>query len=147
MRAYPVVLRRIARPLPVGVPASRSAVLTRWRLDVSKALYTKQWLARPLRTLKMLCRAVVLALAAAGQAARGAAAYVTMEPCGRRSSGGPSCSERLIAAGVARVVIACDNPDPLSAGTGVRRMAAAAIPLTLGLLAEEAQAALYSEPL
>jgi diaminohydroxyphosphoribosylaminopyrimidine deaminase/5-amino-6-(5-phosphoribosylamino)uracil reductase len=87
------------------------------------------------------------ALAAAGQAARGAAAYVTMEPCGRRSSGGPSCSERLIAAGVARVVIACDNPDPLSAGTGVRRMAAAAIPLTLGLLADEAQAALYSEPL
>ena len=86
------------------------------------------------------------ALARAGEAARGATAYVTLEPCGRRSSGAPSCSERLVAAGVGRVVIACDNPDPLSAGTGVRRLAAAAIPLTLGLLADEAQAALYGEP-
>lgn len=86
------------------------------------------------------------ALAAAGPAARGATAYVTLEPCGRRSSGALSCSERLVSAVVARVVIACDNPDPLSAGTGVRRLAAAAIPLTLGLLADEAQAALYGEP-
>jgi diaminohydroxyphosphoribosylaminopyrimidine deaminase/5-amino-6-(5-phosphoribosylamino)uracil reductase len=83
------------------------------------------------------------ALAAAGPAARGAIAYVTLEPCGRRSSGAPSCSERLVAAGVGRVVIACDNPDPLSAGTGVQRIRAAAIPLTEGLLADEAQAALY----
>ena len=46
------------------------------------------------------------ALDQAGAAAAGAVAYVTMEPCAKRSAGGVSCSERLVAAGVARVVIA-----------------------------------------
>ena len=51
------------------------------------------------------------ALASLGGQARGAAAYVTMEPCGVRSSGEASCSERLAGGGVTRVVYACATPD------------------------------------
>src|SRR6186713_2717857 len=49
------------------------------------------------------------ALAASGELASGAVAYVTLEPCAERSSGTASCSERLAAAGVARVVVACGD--------------------------------------
>lgn len=79
-----------------------------------------------------------LALAAAGAAARGATAYVTLEPCGERSSGGPSCSALLATAGVARVVVACDDASPLAAGRGVRRLRDAGVVTDLGLLSGEA---------
>jgi diaminohydroxyphosphoribosylaminopyrimidine deaminase/5-amino-6-(5-phosphoribosylamino)uracil reductase len=79
------------------------------------------------------------ALAAAGEAARGATAYVTLEPCGARSvPGAVSCAERLAAAGVARVVIACDDPSPYASGRGLERLAAAGIPVRLGVLSTEA---------
>jgi diaminohydroxyphosphoribosylaminopyrimidine deaminase/5-amino-6-(5-phosphoribosylamino)uracil reductase len=78
------------------------------------------------------------ALVKIGDAARGATVYVTMEPCGQRSSGAPSCSERLALAGVGRVVIASDNPSPLSAGRGVARLRAAGTQVEVGLLADEA---------
>ena len=55
-----------------------------------------------------------------GVDATGATAYVTLEPCGARSSGVASCSQRLIAAGVARVVYACEDPSPLASGQGSR---------------------------
>jgi diaminohydroxyphosphoribosylaminopyrimidine deaminase/5-amino-6-(5-phosphoribosylamino)uracil reductase len=80
-----------------------------------------------------------LALDAAGAAARGATAYVTLEPCGERSSGGPSCSERLAAAGVARVVIACADPSPFASGRGLERLRAAAVPVETGALEAEAR--------
>ncbi len=83
------------------------------------------------------------ALAAAGEVARGAVAYVTLEPCGERSSGAPSCSERLIAAGVARVVVAASDPSPMAAGRGIERLEAAGAPVELDLLADEA-APLYA---
>jgi len=83
-----------------------------------------------------------VALAAAGPAARGATAYVTLEPCGARSSGGTSCSELLVAAGVARVVIACDDPSPFASGRGGERLAAAGVTVETGLLAEEVLEAL-----
>jgi diaminohydroxyphosphoribosylaminopyrimidine deaminase/5-amino-6-(5-phosphoribosylamino)uracil reductase len=79
------------------------------------------------------------ALALIGEAARGATAYVTLEPCGERSSGAPSCSERLALAGVERVVIAADNPEPLSAGRGLARLHEAGAPVEVGFLAEEAE--------
>ncbi|MCC7266761.1 MAG: riboflavin biosynthesis protein RibD [Caulobacteraceae bacterium] len=79
------------------------------------------------------------ALDAAGDAARGATAYVTLEPCGARSSGGLSCSERLIAAGVARVVVACADASPYAAGQGGERLQAAGVKLEVGLLAGEAR--------
>jgi diaminohydroxyphosphoribosylaminopyrimidine deaminase/5-amino-6-(5-phosphoribosylamino)uracil reductase len=79
------------------------------------------------------------ALDLAGARARGATVYVSLEPCGQRSSGAPSCSERLAAAGVARVVIAAGNPEPLSAGRGLERLREAGVPVEIGLLAEEAE--------
>ncbi|HXA40813.1 MAG TPA: bifunctional diaminohydroxyphosphoribosylaminopyrimidine deaminase/5-amino-6-(5-phosphoribosylamino)uracil reductase RibD [Phenylobacterium sp.] len=84
-----------------------------------------------------------IALDAAGPAAAGAATYVTLEPCGERSSGAASCGERLARAGVARVVVACDDPSALAAGRGLQRLAAAGIPVDLGVAADEA-AALYA---
>jgi diaminohydroxyphosphoribosylaminopyrimidine deaminase/5-amino-6-(5-phosphoribosylamino)uracil reductase len=80
-----------------------------------------------------------VALAAAGELARGATAYVTLEPCARRSSGGLSCSERLVAAGVARVAVACPDPSVFAAGVGCRRLQAAGIVTDQGLLEAEAR--------
>ena len=78
------------------------------------------------------------ALAAAGEAARGAVAYVTLEPCGARSSGGASCAQRLVEAGVARVVIACDDPSPFASGQGLQRLVEAEVPVETGVLGAEA---------
>jgi diaminohydroxyphosphoribosylaminopyrimidine deaminase/5-amino-6-(5-phosphoribosylamino)uracil reductase len=78
------------------------------------------------------------ALAAAGEAARGATAYVTLEPCTGRSSGAPSCSQRLIEAGVERVVIACEDPHVLAAHS-VSRLGAAGVEVMLGVMRAEAE--------
>lgn len=71
--------------------------------------------------------AEAMALAAAGDAARGATAYVTLEPCAHVSARGPACSDLLIAAGVSRVVASGIDPDPRTAGAGVARLRAARI--------------------
>ncbi|MGE5567390.1 MAG: deaminase [Parcubacteria group bacterium] len=82
------------------------------------------------------------ALEAAGERASGATAYVTLEPCGARSNGGLSCSERLLAAGVARVVVAAEDASPYASGQGAERLRAAGVTVEIGLLAEEATVAL-----
>lgn len=79
------------------------------------------------------------ALARAGDAARGATAYVSLEPCAERSTGAPSCSERLIAAGIARVVIAGFDPSPKASGRGEDRLRAAGVAVESGVLAAEAE--------
>lgn len=79
---------------------------------------------------------------AAGERARGATAYVTMEPCGARSSGRTSCSHFLIEAGVSRVVVAAVDPSPFAAGRGVERLRKAGLEVETGLMAAEA-AVLY----
>jgi diaminohydroxyphosphoribosylaminopyrimidine deaminase/5-amino-6-(5-phosphoribosylamino)uracil reductase len=79
-----------------------------------------------------------IALTAAGEDARGATAYVTLEPCAERSSGDLSCSQRLAAAGVARVVIACDDASVLAAGRGVKQLRDAGAIVEVGLLRGEA---------
>ena len=79
-----------------------------------------------------------VALGLAGDRAEGATAYVTLEPCARRSAGGLSCSERLIAAGIARVVIACADSSVFAAGEGALRLQAAGIPTDQGLMSEAA---------
>lgn len=81
-----------------------------------------------------------LALSAAGEEARGVTAYVTLEPCAQRSGGGLSCSERLVAAGVARVVIACDDASVLAAGRGAERLREAGVAVEIGLCRAEAGA-------
>lgn len=83
--------------------------------------------------------AEVLALRAAAAQARGAVAYVTLEPCchtGRT----PPCADALIAAGIARVVCASVDPNTRVAGGGIERLEAAGIPVTVGLLADRARA-------
>lgn len=79
-----------------------------------------------------------IALMQAADAAAGATAYVTLEPCAQRSSGALSCSERLVAVGVVRVVIACDDPSILAAGQGAERLAEAGIAVETGVLRDEA---------
>ena len=81
-----------------------------------------------------------LALAQAGEGARGGDVYVTLEPCAKRSSGAMSCADRLIEAGVARVVIAARDPHPFAAGVGIERLRAAGVTVEVGLFEAEARA-------
>ncbi len=74
--------------------------------------------------------AEAVALAAAGDAARGATLYVTLEPCAHASPRGPDCAGLVAASGVARVVIGCCDPDPRTAGAGADRLRAAGIAVT-----------------
>jgi diaminohydroxyphosphoribosylaminopyrimidine deaminase/5-amino-6-(5-phosphoribosylamino)uracil reductase len=78
------------------------------------------------------------ALAAAGDAARGATAYVTLEPCAHHGQTGP-CADAIIAAGIARVVVAIEDPDPRVSGAGLARLAEAGVSVETGLLAEAAR--------
>lgn len=71
------------------------------------------------------------ALAAAGQAACGATLYVTLEPCAHQSPRGPACADLVAAAGLARVVVGCQDPDPRTAGAGLARIRAAGVPAEL----------------
>lgn len=82
------------------------------------------------------------AVPAAGDKARGSTAYVTLEPCGARSSGRRSCAHFLVEAGVARVVVACVDPSPFASGRGVERLRQAGLEVETGLLSDEA-AVLY----
>ena len=86
--------------------------------------------------------AEAVALAAAGETARGATAYVTLEPCAHTSPRGGCCTEALIAAGVARVVIAAQDPDPRTDGKGIARLQAAGIGVTVHVLPAEARTAM-----
>ena len=71
------------------------------------------------------------ALESAGEAARGAALYVTLEPCAHQSPRGPSCADLVAASGLARVIVGCEDPDPRTAGQGIARIAAAGIAVEL----------------
>ncbi len=82
--------------------------------------------------------AEAMALAQAGVAAQGATAYVTLEPCAHQSERGPACAQLLASAGLARVVIACLDPDPRTAGKGAALLSASGIDVQTGVLAARA---------
>ncbi|EIM29635.1 bifunctional diaminohydroxyphosphoribosylaminopyrimidine deaminase/5-amino-6-(5-phosphoribosylamino)uracil reductase RibD [Microvirga lotononidis] len=80
-----------------------------------------------------------VALAAAGERARGATLYVSLEPCATRSSrdDGPSCTDLIVAAGIGRLVVSVADPSPHAAGQGLERFERSGIPMTAGCLADE----------
>lgn len=84
--------------------------------------------------------AEVVALGQAGEAARGAVAYVSLEPCAHHGHT-PPCADTLIDAGVARVVTALTDPDPRVAGRGHAMLRAAGVDVVEGVCAEPARAA------
>jgi diaminohydroxyphosphoribosylaminopyrimidine deaminase/5-amino-6-(5-phosphoribosylamino)uracil reductase len=83
--------------------------------------------------------AEIVALKQAGEKARGATAYVTLEPCSHQGRTGP-CADALIVAGVSRVVVATGDPNPAVNGQGIARLRAAGISVTTGALQSEARA-------
>ena len=82
--------------------------------------------------------AEVVALEQAGDAAAGSTCYVTLEPCSHTGQT-PPCADTLIRAGVERVVVAVEDPDPRVAGSGIRRLAEAGLEVQSGVLEEAAR--------
>src|SRR5688572_3968304 len=85
-----------------------------------------------------LDHAEVVALKAAGDNARGKTLYVTLEPCNHDGRTAP-CVDAILAAGIARVVIACRDPNPSVPGGGADRLKEAGVEVKLGVLEKEAR--------
>ncbi|MCA9039534.1 MAG: bifunctional diaminohydroxyphosphoribosylaminopyrimidine deaminase/5-amino-6-(5-phosphoribosylamino)uracil reductase RibD [Planctomycetaceae bacterium] len=82
--------------------------------------------------------AEINALREAGANARGAILYVTLEPCCHHGKTGP-CTEAILQAGIAKVIVAQEDPADWVAGQGIAQLRAAGVPVEVGLLAEEAR--------
>ena len=83
--------------------------------------------------------AEAMAIAHAGAESRGATCYVTLEPCAHVSQRGPACSDLLVEAGVARVVLAVADPDARTNGAGIARLQAAGVAVETGVAADAAR--------
>jgi diaminohydroxyphosphoribosylaminopyrimidine deaminase / 5-amino-6-(5-phosphoribosylamino)uracil reductase len=80
-----------------------------------------------------------LALAACTESPQGASAYITLEPCCHLKKKTPPCVPKLIAARLARVVVACPDPNPMVSGRGIAQLRAAGIVVDEGILRDEAR--------
>jgi diaminohydroxyphosphoribosylaminopyrimidine deaminase/5-amino-6-(5-phosphoribosylamino)uracil reductase len=103
-------------------------------VDVAGAVIGRGWYEGP----RGAPHAEVRALAEAGERARGATVYSTLEPCDHHAAT-PPCTESVIDAGIARVVVAAIDPNPVVCGRGVRRLRDAGLDVREGILAEEAR--------
>ncbi|WP_425453212.1 bifunctional diaminohydroxyphosphoribosylaminopyrimidine deaminase/5-amino-6-(5-phosphoribosylamino)uracil reductase RibD [Sphingomonas gilva] len=83
--------------------------------------------------------AEAMALGEAGEAAREATAYVTLEPCAHEGGRGPACAPALAEAGLARVVIGIGDPDPRTDGEGIAHLERAGVAVTRNVLAAQAR--------
>src|SRR5687768_2696485 len=83
--------------------------------------------------------AEIHALHIAGAAARGATAYLTLEPCSHHGRT-PPCAEALVSAGIAQLIVAMEDPNPLVSGRGVKLLKEAGIKVQTGLMEAEARA-------
>lgn len=81
--------------------------------------------------------AEIFALDAAGELSAGATLYITLEPCAHHGRT-PPCVDRLIESGIKRVVVACEDPNPLVAGKGLQKLRDAGLEVEVGVLAREA---------
>ena len=86
--------------------------------------------------------AEAMALAQAGSAAQGSTIYVTLEPCAHQSDRGPACAELLTDARPARVAVALQDPDPRTAGEGIKALMASGIAVETGVMASDARKSL-----
>ncbi len=121
---------RIARAVALGEHGRRTAPPNPWVgcvvVDEQGNVAGEGWHRRPGTP-----HAEAEALTAAGPRARGGTAYVTLEPCAHHGRT-PPCADALIAAGVRRVVVALEDPDPQVAGRGLARLRAAGIDVEVG---------------
>jgi diaminohydroxyphosphoribosylaminopyrimidine deaminase / 5-amino-6-(5-phosphoribosylamino)uracil reductase len=131
---------RIARAVELGEHGRRSAPPNPWVgcvvVDERGEIAGEGWHRRPGTP-----HAEVHALEAAGAGACGGTAYVTLEPCAHQGRT-PPCADALVAAGVRRVVVAFEDPDPRVAGRGIARLRTAGLDVELGLGAEAARGSL-----
>src|SRR5690554_7749304 len=93
---------------------------------------------RPPRSTLFPYTTLFRSLRAAGGAAQGATAYVTLEPCSHYGRT-PPCADALVAAGIAHVVVALEDPNPLVSGQGIARLREHGIQVTVGVLAADAR--------
>jgi diaminohydroxyphosphoribosylaminopyrimidine deaminase / 5-amino-6-(5-phosphoribosylamino)uracil reductase len=96
-------------------------------------------IAEALHEAAGLDHAEIAALRAAGDGARGKTLYVTLEPCNHEGRT-PPCVDAILAAGIARVVVGCKDPNPHVPGGGIDRLRAAGVEVTTGVLEKEARA-------
>ena len=127
-------MRRALRLAALGRHASPNPMVGCVLVDDAGHIVGEGWHPQPGQP-----HAEVFALRDAGEAARGATAFVTLEPCAHHGRT-PPCTDALLAAGVWRVVAAMTDPDPRVGGQGLERLRAGGVEVSIGVLEAEARA-------
>lgn len=118
--------------------AAKGAALASPGVMVGALIVGNKILGRGYYTYDDVIHAEIKALNLAGDAARGATAYTTLEPCSHHGRTGP-CSQALIGAGIVRVVTAMQDPNPSVNGRGIAMLRAAGVEVEVGILEDEAK--------